>query len=118
VLNTNLSDIQIALKDAFLFSPELKKNQYIYQLSKHPLNGNIQLRGSLSNLQIPKVNLLWGNTSITTRGRLKEVLNTQKMSFDFPELVVRTTRKEALLFVNEKDLGISIPEEVMLKANF
>lgn len=118
VLNTNLSDIQIALKDAFLFSPELKKNQYVYQLSKHTLNGNLQLRGSLSNLQIPKINLLWGNTSITTRGTLKEVLDTHKMSFDFPELLVRTTRKEALLFVNEKDLGISIPEEVMLKANF
>src|SRR5690606_37419635 len=80
-LNTNLSDIQIALKDAFLFAPELKNNQYVYQLSKHPLNGNLQLKGSLSNLQIPKINLLWGSTSITTRGTLKEVLNTHKMSF-------------------------------------
>lgn len=118
VINTDLTTIQIALKDAFLFSPELKNNNYINQLSKHTLNGNLKVRGSLLNLQIPKINLVWGNTSITTKGAVKEVLDTQKMTFDFPELIVRTIRKDALLFVNEKDLGISIPEEVMLKANF
>lgn len=117
-LNTDLSNLQLDFKDAFLFSPELKKNQYIYQLSKHLVNGNLQLTGSLTHLDIAKLNLLWGSTSITTKGSLKEVLDTQKMTFDFPQLVVRTTRKDALLFVHEEELGISIPDEAILNANF
>src|SRR5690606_39804851 len=71
-----------------------------------------------SHLDIAKLNLLWGSTSITTKGSLKEVLDTQKMTFDFPQLVVRTTRKDALLFVHEEELGISIPDEAILNANF
>lgn len=117
-LNTTLSDIQISLKDAFLFSPELKQNQYLWQLSKHPLHGNVKVRGSLSNLQIDRANFLWAGTSITTKGAIKEVLNTQKMAFDFPQLLFKTSRKTALLFVNEEELGVRIPDEVMLNANF
>lgn len=109
---------RVSLEDAFLFVPELRENEYVSLLSQNNINGNLRIQGSLSNLKIPEAAVRWGETSVVTQGSVTQLLNMKEAIFDFPELVFRTSRKDILLFINEEEMGISIPEEVVLHANF
>lgn len=114
----SLPGFQLSAKDAFLFQPELKQNDYVAALSKRNVSGSLDIQGSLSFLQIPTANVNWGQTSISAKGLVKHPLDTEKMEFDFPQLTFKTNRNDALLFVNEEETGISIPENIALNANF
>lgn len=117
-MTASFADFRISVKDAFIFAPELKKNEYVSLLSQNNINGNLKIQGSLSELKISEASVGWKGTSITARGSIKQPLDTEKMMFDFPHLVFITDKKDISLFVNEEEMGVSIPEKMMLNANF
>tara|TARA_R110000850_G_scaffold80862_1_gene173488 strand:- start:27106 stop:32157 length:5052 start_codon:yes stop_codon:yes gene_type:complete len=118
-INTNLSTFELSLNDFFRFQPELKNNEYLLALSKKKVTGNLRANGTLASLEIPEGNFNWGSTtSINARGTLYNPMNVDSLRLDFPVFNVNTVREDALAFVNEDSLGISIPKTISLKSNF
>lgn len=117
-VSTSLPDFQLSVKDAFIFAPELKQNEYVSLLSQNNIKGTLKIQGSMSDLDINEINVGWRETFIKGKGTVSQPLDTEKMTFDFPYLVFITDKKDASLFVNEEETGISIPEKIMLDANF
>lgn len=117
-VNVNIPTFQVSLNDIFLIQPELKKNQYLNTLSKKSLTGNIQANGYLSNINMPNMNVNWGkSTSISANGNIQNITKTENLQFNIPKVYAATTRADLIQFVNEKELGISLPNDVQLTAN-
>lgn len=117
-INTNLSRYELSMDELFRFQPELKNNEYLLALSRKKVTGNLEAKGTLAAMEIPVGNVNWGNnTSVNARGTLYNIMNTDSLELDFPIFNVKTIREDALAFVNEDSLGISIPETLSLKSN-
>lgn len=115
-LNLDLSDLSIDLKEAFYFAPDLKSNEYIAKLSSGKLRGNLKAKGNLAQLDLSKLNLNWRNTQIRGKGKFKNLTNPDLMVVAVDNIRVQTLRQDVLLFVDEKDLGISVPENIYLES--
>lgn len=114
-INVDIPTFQIALHDIFLFQPQLKQNPYLNTLSKRLITGSLKADGYLSNLQLPKMNVNWGNTTrISAHGQLQNINQTDHLQFNIPKLYAATTRKDLLQFFDEKTLGVSLPAQVEL----
>ena len=114
----NILSFQADLNDAFKFQPELKKNEYLRTLSKKYLTGNVKASGYISAIQIPNLNLHWGNTThISANGFIQNATNPENLKFDIPRFSAQTKRSDLIQFVSEKDLGVSLPQDVSLKGN-
>ncbi|MBT0607955.1 translocation/assembly module TamB domain-containing protein [Aequorivita echinoideorum] len=109
---------QVDLKEIFKFQPELRKNEYLVTLSKRYLTGNAKASGYLSSIQIPNVNIRWGNTTrISASGLIQNATDPDNLQFNIPRFTAQTKRRDLLQFVNEQDFGVSLPENVSLKGN-
>lgn len=118
-MNTNLETIELSIDELFRFQPELRKNEYLLTLSRKKVTGNLKANGTLAALEIPEGNFNWGNsTSVYGRGTLLNPMNADSLELEFPVFNIKTVREDALAFVNEDSLGISIPETLSLKSNF
>lgn len=116
-INLNISNFQVALKDVFLIQPELKKNPYLNTLSKNLLTGNAKASGYLSDINIATMTAHWANTHISANGRIKNAMDPEHIEFDIPNFSAISTRTDLIKFVNEQDLGVSLPDEVKLVGN-
>ncbi len=111
----DIPSFQADLKDVFKFQPELRKNEYLRTLSKKYLSGNLTASGYLSAIQIPDLNVRWGNTTqIIANGFIQNVTDPDNLKFDIPRFSARTKRSDLIQFVSEDDLGVSLPEDVSL----
>jgi len=118
-IKTNLSTFELSLNELFRFQPELKNNEYLLAVSRKKVTGNLRANGTLASLEIPEGNFNWGNTtSVNARGTLYNPMNVDSLRLDFPVFNVNTVREDAMAFVNEDSLGISIPKTISLKSNF
>lgn len=112
----NIPSLQVDVKDAFRFQPDLRKNEYIAQLSRKKLTGNLKINGYLSDLDIPGLTLRWGgNTRIATRVKIKNVTHPDQLQFNIPSFSAQSKRDDLIRFVNEEELGVGLPEDVLLK---
>ncbi|MFC0519985.1 translocation/assembly module TamB domain-containing protein [Mesonia maritima] len=113
-----LQNFNIAPSDAYLFSPELKKNPQFQQLAKNDFQGSIIAEGTLSSASIKKLQLNWGNqTRISTSGTIANLTEPDNVRLNLPNFNIKTVRKDVLRFVSEKDLGISVPENIQLNGS-
>lgn len=111
----NLPSFQIDTKDAFRFQPDLRNNEYFVNLSRKMLSGNLKISGDLSLLNIPNLNMRWGNgTRISANGNVQHVTNMERLKFDIPKFMAQTKRDDLLRFVSEEELGVELPEDVSL----
>ncbi len=117
-VDLNFPSFQVDLKDVFKFQPELKKNEYLATLSKKYITGNVNASGYISSIQIPNVNVSWGNTTrISASGLLQNATDTKNLKFNIPQFSARSKRSDLIQFVSESDLGVSLPENISLKGN-
>ncbi|WP_084112840.1 translocation/assembly module TamB domain-containing protein [Mesonia phycicola] len=116
-LQTELHTIHLDLKDIFKFNPDLKSNLYLQQLSSVPINGTITGSGNLENLKVNSFHLNWNNTHISTNGTLQSITNVDQLQLVLNNINITSTRKDLVNFVDEKELGISIPNTVSLTGN-
>ncbi|SRX55921.1 translocation/assembly module TamB domain-containing protein [Aequorivita sp. CIP111184] len=109
---------QLDLKEIFKFQPELKKNEYLRTLSKKYVSGNVEASGYLSAIEIPDLNIRWGNTTrISANGFIQNATNPDNLKFNIPRFSAQTKRNDLTQFVSEKDLGVSLPQDVSLKGS-
>ena len=116
-IDLQIPDLELAVQDAFFFQPDLKANEYLNKLVQHPFKGNISANGTLDSVQIETMQLKWGeNTSLSGEGRLSDVTQSDSLSFDFDTVRALSIREDILEFVSEKEMGISIPQTVLVDA--
>ncbi|WP_417370354.1 translocation/assembly module TamB domain-containing protein [Gelidibacter japonicus] len=116
-IDINIPTFRVSLKDVFLVQPELNKNPYLHTLSQHLLTGNTKANGYLSDININRMNVNWANTQISANGKIQNVTDPKNIQFDIPNFSTISTRSDIVQFVNEKELGVSLPEEIKLAGN-
>jgi len=106
-----LADIQ----DAYYFNPDLAKDEMTQTLASSPFNLSLLANGSLNQLDLDFVNVTWGKeTMFSATGRVDHLLAMDNLTFDFPDIALRTNKKTVALFVDDQSLGIRIPENIDL----
>ena len=117
-ITANISTLYLQVNDLFKLNPELKQNQYLRQLQQKPISGSLAAKGNLENLQLNQFNLNWGKTTkIKTKGSLAYLTNPEKLQFNLRQIDIQSIKTDLVQFVNEKDLGISIPQKLELVGN-
>ncbi len=117
-IDLDIPSFQVDLKEAFKFQPDLKKNEYLRTLSKKYLTGKAKASGYLSAIQIPILRVNWGSTTqIAANGLIKNATNPDNLAFNIPTFSANTKRSDLIQFVSEKDLGVSLPNDVKLKGS-
>ncbi|WP_036194888.1 translocation/assembly module TamB domain-containing protein [Maribacter antarcticus] len=117
VVDVLILDLELAIQDVFFFQPELAENPYLNTLTKHPFTGNINANGTLDSVQVNGMQLNWGkNTSLMAEGRLNNIAQKDSLSFDFNTIKAISIREDILAFIAEAELGISIPQTILLDA--
>ena len=113
----NIPKLELALQDAIYFRPDLAQNEYLKKASSKPFKGAFKANGTLAAIEIPDFGIKWGeNTSLTAQGHLNQVTRTDSLYFDFKTVAARANRTDILEFISEKDLGVSVPNTVLLEA--
>ncbi|WP_235982447.1 translocation/assembly module TamB domain-containing protein [Gelidibacter maritimus] len=113
----DIPTFRVSLKDVFLIQPELKKNEYLNTLSQHLLTGNTTANGYLSDININRMNVNWANTHISANGKIQNITEPENIQFNIPNFSAISTRADIVQFVDEKDLGVKLPEDVKLAGN-
>ena len=114
-VSLNLPTIQLNLNRLLKFQPSLKENTYLKELSKKTIRGSLFAAGSLSNINLENTKINWGkDTNLFIDGKILNATNNNKLKVNLPDLKVNTTRSDILKFVNESDLGIKLPEEIII----
>lgn len=114
-LDLDLIDLSLDLKEAFYFAPDLISNEYMAKLSSGNLRGNLKAKGNLAQLDLSKLNLNWRNTQIRGKGKFKNLTDPDAMYVAVDNLRLQTLKQDVLLFVDENELGISVPENIYLE---
>ena len=118
-LQLDLPAFELEAKEALRFSPELRSNEAFMALTRKPLRGNIAVSGSMRSLNITNTDIFWGQTtSVKLMGSVQNPMEPDQVQFDIPTFNFNSVRRDVLAFVNEDELGISVPETIALKSNF
>ncbi|WP_299396504.1 translocation/assembly module TamB [uncultured Gelidibacter sp.] len=116
-IDVRIPAYQVSLNDVFLIQPELKKNQYLNTLSKHLLSGNVNANGYLSDINVANMNAHWANTHISANGRIQNATDPNTIQFNIPNFSAVSKRSDIIQFVDEKELGVTLPNDVKLAGN-
>ncbi len=117
-ININIPSYQVSLKDVFLVQPKLRNNEYLNTLSKKLLTGNLKANGYISAINIQSLNANWGNNSrISASGSILNAMDPENLQFNIPNFDITTKRTDIVQFVNEIDLGVTLPYDVKLSGN-
>ncbi|SFN46272.1 Family of unknown function [Salegentibacter flavus] len=114
-LSINLPQANFDINDLFKFQPDLRQNEYLLALSKNTVNGQVQVNGKLADLSVSTAKIYWGETYINATGRVKNVTDPDRISFNFPDAEIVSTRQDLQQFVDESELGFRIPNEIDLQ---
>lgn len=117
-IKLNIPNLNLALQDAYVFQPDLANNEYVKKAAKKPVTGSLQANGTLASIQIPNLEVDWGeNTSLAAKGQLNNVTEPNALYFDFNTIRAKSVRKDVLRFVSEDSLGISVPKTIVVDAS-
>lgn len=116
-IDVSIPRFQVSLKDVFLVEPELKNNPYLNTLSTRLLSGNARANGYLSDINVSQMTAHWSNTHISANGRIKNATDPDHIKFDVSDFSAISGRSDIIQFINEKELGVSLPNEIKLVGN-
>ena len=117
-LSLDLRKIYLNINDLYRFQPDLRNNAYLDSLSISPIRGNLAASGKLDNLDLQSLNLNWNNTRISGNGSIVNLQDPERLSFVLPNVRMNTQRSDLLKFVKEEDLGIKLPESIIVDGSF
>ncbi|GLB49257.1 translocation/assembly module TamB domain-containing protein [Neptunitalea lumnitzerae] len=116
-LNISLPKFQLNVSDAFIFQPQLAKNEYVKSLSRKKLNGSLYASGKLSNLNIRNTKVNWGkNTYVATTASLQNIQSPKNLSFDIQKFKAVSLSTDINQFYNTDSLSIEIPKNIEINA--
>lgn len=117
-INLNLPNFNVDLNEIFKFQPNLKSNNYLNTLSKKPLKGTIKANGYLANINLQNAFINWGNTTrVSANGNILNATNPDELTLNIPSYSAETIKKDLTKFVNETELGVSLPENIKITGN-
>lgn len=118
IVEARIQRMSISPEDILRIQPDLRANEYMQSLSRKRIDGHLHAAGSLADLEIPDAEINWGgSTSVTATGRVANLMEPENMHFDFPELVIISTRADVVQFISEEDLGINLPPELRVSGS-
>ncbi|MHA7942796.1 translocation/assembly module TamB domain-containing protein [Formosa sp. 3Alg 14/1] len=116
-LDLQIPVIQLDINDAFRFQPDLKTNPYVDSLSRKLITGQLHAKGYLSAINLNKTILNWGKTtSISATGLIKNATDPDNLVLNISPIKAQTRRSDLLQLVNEKELGLHLPDSIVLTA--
>ncbi|NNE77877.1 MAG: hypothetical protein HKN31_12485, partial [Pricia sp.] len=116
-ISLDISDLNVTLQDFLVFQPSLSENEYLKKAAQKPFRGMFSAQGTLASFEIPDLKIDWGqNTSLEAVGELNNITQTDLLSFDFSTIEVTSNRADLLQFVSENELGISVPNTILVNA--
>ncbi|WP_378173513.1 translocation/assembly module TamB domain-containing protein [Aquimarina sp. SS2-1] len=111
-----LDTVNLGISDAYYFQSDLAQNAYIDSLAQKTIGGSFFANGKISNLKTEVPRLSWGTqTTLEVNGRLKNLLTGNEITLDSLYYRVNSTNQDIRTFINEKDLGISIPKKLIVE---
>lgn len=114
-LAANLNGFRLNIADAFRFQPDLRNNEYILNLSRKPVTGNISASGTLASVAINQARVNWGNaTSINARGSITNLTKPENIGFNFPSILVNSRSGDLRNIVDQEEMNIRLPDDVQL----
>jgi translocation and assembly module TamB len=117
-IDLNLPEFKIDLNEVFKFQPELRKNPYLKTLSQKPLSGSVNANGLLSSINLQNTYVNWGNsTRISATGSVLNATNPDNLALNISNYSAKTIKSDLVKFVDEKELGISLPKSISLSGN-
>lgn len=115
LITANLSNINADLSEFYLFSPQLKNNEYFVKLARRPINGNISAQGTLGRINLYNANFNWASTRISAKGKIINATDSDRLQFELTPFNVSSTRRDLTQFIDEQELGIKLPPKFTLK---
>lgn len=120
IIDADLRNTKIQLKDILTFMPSLRK-QAIFKNSNTVLQLNSRIKGSMANLSIPVLQFSGiGTTTIDVSGTIKNATNTKKIHADFAIKKIHTTSKDikSLVPPNSLPKNITVPDDITMTGSF
>ncbi len=110
-----LPELKLNPKDAYYFTPDLKKNDYVKAIAKNNITGRISITGEIKNLNIAQTQLAWGKeTNLDVTGRIVHPTEVNSLGFDIANLTFSTVKNDLHNFINPDTLGIAFPSSIKL----
>ncbi|MFN3996976.1 translocation/assembly module TamB domain-containing protein [Algoriphagus sp.] len=116
-LNLTVSPSTLDLRDAFFFSRALEQDTLIRELVKSPFAIQSNLSGSAAEMNVRQLSVGWSDTRLNASGKLRNALDTDNLSFDFPSILMSSTRSDLIHFVKEDELGVKLPENLAIQTS-
>lgn len=114
-LEVDLSGFRLNIADAFRFQPELRNNEYILNLSRKSITGNISASGTLAAVAINQAQVNWGRaTSISAQGSLTNLTRPENIGFNFPMVLLNSSSGDLRNIVDQEQMNIRLPDDVQL----
>ncbi|GAA0878255.1 translocation/assembly module TamB domain-containing protein [Algoriphagus jejuensis] len=112
-----VQDTQLDVRDAYFFAPELAQDTLIREIAGAPIYLDGKLDGDMNLINLDKLLLSWSNTNLTAHGVVEKPMDIEHLRFDLPNIRMNSTRSDLIGFVDEKALGIQLPETLSLQSN-
>ncbi|WP_236025631.1 translocation/assembly module TamB domain-containing protein [Algoriphagus oliviformis] len=116
-IELEIADTRLDVRDAYFFSPELAQDTLIRELAKAPILLDAELEGDLENLDIASLGIAWSETRLQAEGTVRYPMDMEQLRMDLPEIRMASTRADLTRFVDEKALGIQLPETLSLQSS-
>ena len=113
----DIQEYSLDVRDGYFFAPELKSDTLIQEIARNPVQGQLAITGTLSELEIEDFLVNWGETRASVKGCISNTLSTDSLYFDLPEIQLRSNRETINRFANESDFGIQYPNELQIQAS-
>lgn len=116
-VSVSIPSIKLSLEELYDFSPDLKENLPFQNLAKKKVSGALFLEGTLNDLQIKNSALHWGETTkLQLEGSVAHLMQSDSLYLNIPQLNFTTVKTDMAQFLDEKELGISLPDSIQLNA--
>lgn len=114
----DIPTLSLHLEEFMSLMPDLAEDPYVQTAMTKPLTGQLHAEGSLADLRLGNNEIYWGkNTYVHVQGALKNVSQPDQMSMDISTFTFHSLREDLLGFVDEKAMGIRIPDTLNLEGN-
>jgi len=114
----NIPRMEIHLDEAYLFAPDLRTEEYFREAARHPLRGQIALSGDFNVINIPTFRLAWANdTRVLASGSVRNPMDVDNIFLNFDNILLESSRRELIAFVDEEEMGVRIPESIRLESS-
>ncbi len=116
-ISVDIPLINLSIDEVLRFLPELEDNPYIQTLGQKPITIAFKGEGTLHHFNVPTAKVHWGRTtSVLASGSIRHLIRPSDMQFDFPRILVTSTRMDMNSLMPEDSLGIRYPESTHLTA--